>query len=93
MLSGASMGTYGSLYYGCRLRPHALLLAKPLTDMGSVAKNERLLRAGGFATSLDVLMKNYDSLGDEAIEAFNERLWKRFDVADWTHTKDRKSVV
>lgn len=87
VLSGASMGTYGSLYYGCRLRPHALLLAKPLTDMGSVAKNERLLRAGGFATSLDVLMKNYDSLGDEAIEAFNERLWKRFDVADWTHTK------
>lgn len=87
VLSGASMGTYGSLYYGSKLHPHALLLAKPLTNMGNVAKNERILRAGGFATSLDILMKNYGSLSDQAIAAFNERLWERFDVADWSDTK------
>ena len=87
ILSGASMGTFGSLYYGSKLKPHALLLAKPLTNMGNVARNERILRAGGFATSLDILMKNYDSLDDDAIEAFNNRLWERFDVADWSRTK------
>lgn len=87
ILSGASMGTYGSLYYGSRLRPHALLLAKPLANMGNVARNERILRAGGFPTSLDILMKNYDSLDEDAIHAFNDRLWERFDLADWTHTK------
>lgn len=87
ILSGASMGTFGSLYYGSKLRPHALLLAKPLTNMGNVARNERILRAGGFATSLDLLMKNYDSLSDAAIEMFNNRLWERFDVADWSRTK------
>lgn len=57
VLSGASMGTFGSLYYGSKLSPHALLLAKPLANMGNVARNERILRAGGFATSLDILMK------------------------------------
>ena len=87
ILSGASMGTFGSLYYGSMLRPHALLLAKPLTNMGNVARNERLLRAGGFATSLDILVKNYGSLDDKAIEQFNNRMWEQFDVADWSKTK------
>ncbi len=87
VISGASMGTFGSLYYGSKLMPHALLLAKPLANMGNVAKNERILRAGGFATSLDILMKNYDSLSDEAIEQLNSRLWNKFDAADWSHTK------
>lgn len=87
VLSGASMGTFGSLYYGSKLSPHALLLAKPLANMGNVARNERILRAGGFATSLDILMKNYDNLSDEAIEQLNNRMWDRFDNADWSHTK------
>ena len=87
ILSGASMGTYGALYYGSKISPYALLLAKPLANIGNVAKNERIVRAGGFATSLDLLMKNYDSLSNEAVEAFNHKLWERFDVADWTNTK------
>ena len=87
ILSGASMGTFGSLYYGSKLQPHALLLAKPLTNMGNVAKNERIKRVGIFPTSLDVLLKNYDALSEEAIVKFNDRLWKRFDEADWSHTK------
>jgi len=81
------MGTFGSLYYGSKLSPHALLLAKPLANMGNVARNERILRAGGFATSLDILMKNYDNLSDEAIEQLNNRMWDRFDSADWSQTK------
>ena len=87
ILSGASMGTYGSLYYGSKLSPHALILAKPLANMGNVAKNERIVRAGGFATSLDILLKNYESLDEEAILDFNDRLWSRFCEADWTNTK------
>ena len=82
VLSGASMGTFGSLYYGSKLSPHALLLAKPLANMGNVARNERILRAGGFATSLDILMKNYDNLSDEAIEQLYISMCDRFDSAD-----------
>lgn len=58
-----------------------------VANMGNVARNERILRAGGFATSLDILMKNYDNLSDEAIEQLNNRMWDRFDSADWSQTK------
>jgi accessory secretory protein Asp2 len=87
VLSGLSMGTYGALYYGCVLQPHALILGKPLTSMGDVAANERLLRPGGFPTSLDLLMYHRGSMDGEAIRQMNQRFWSRFDGADWSKTK------
>ena len=86
IISGMSMGTFGSLYFGSKLSPHALILAKPLTELGVVAENERLLRPGGFPTSLDLLLKNYGSLSKKSVEEFNKRMWERFDEADWSHT-------
>ncbi len=87
VFSGASMGTYGALYYGSQIMPHALVLAKPLVNMGNVAKNERIVRTEGFGTSIDQLKKNYGSLDEEAIIKFNERLLLHFDKADWSETK------
>lgn len=87
VVSGGSMGTYGSLYYSSKLSPYALILAKPLTEMGVVAENERINRPGVFPTSLDLMMKNYNSLSIKAEKAFNSRMWKQFDKADWSHTK------
>ncbi len=37
VLSGLSMGTYGALYYGCDIRPYAIILGKPLASIGDVA--------------------------------------------------------
>lgn len=90
---GASMGTYGALYYGSAIPPRVMLLAKPLANMGTVAKNERMLRTEGFGTSLDFLRKYYHSLGDEAIKHFNRRLWARFDKAQWSETKFKISYL
>lgn len=87
ILSGLSMGTYGALYYSCELSPHAMILGKPLASIGTVAENERLLRPGGFPTSLDVLMKLYEDTDENAIHALNERFWNRFDKADWHQSK------
>lgn len=87
IISGMSMGTFGSLYFGSKLGPHALILAKPLTELGVVAENERLLRPGVFPTSLDLLLKNYGSLSKKSVEEFDKRLWKKFDKADWSNTK------
>ncbi len=87
VISGGSMGTYGSLCVASQLSPYALILAKPLTEMGVVAENERINRPGVFPTSLDLMMKNYNSLSIEAGEKFNDRMWEKFDRADWSHTK------
>lgn len=87
ILSGLSMGTFGALYNGCKLRPHAILLGKPLTSLGDMANNERISRPGGFPTSLDVLVKNYGNMSEKSIDALNHRLWDLFDQTDWSQTK------
>lgn len=87
ILSGISMGTTGALYYGCEIKPHALLLGKPLASIGDVAANEQRLRPGGFPTSLDILHYLSGSTGKEAVKLLNDKFWKRFDAVDWSRTK------
>lgn len=87
ILSGLSMGTFGALYNGCKLRPHAILLGKPLASLGDIANNERISRPGGFPTSLDVLVKNYGDMSEKSMDALNHRFWDLFDQTDWSQTK------
>jgi accessory secretory protein Asp2 len=86
ILSGMSMGTFGALYYGARLQPAYIILAKPLTSLGNIARAERLDRPGGFPTSLDVQWKQMRSLTNEASDQLNRKFWKRFSEANWSHT-------
>lgn len=87
IFSGLSMGTYGSLYYGCDIRPHAILLGKPLTSIGTVAANEKRIRPGGFPTSLDVLRYLCGNTDDAAVKQLNEKFWDKFNRAEWNKTK------
>ncbi len=87
IMSGLSMGTFGALYYGCDIRPYALILGKPLVNIGDVAENERLLRPGGFPTSLDVLRYISGSTDTGAVCALNNKFWNKFDETDWGRTK------
>lgn len=87
ILSGLSMGTFGAMYYGCRLRPNTILLGKPLASLGDMAENERIRRPGGFPTSIDVLHKVCGSLNKESIDAMNHRFWDAFNLADWSSTR------
>lgn len=87
IFAGLSMGTYGALYYGCDIVPHALILGKPLLSIGDVAYNERLDRPGGFPTSLDVLQYVTGDTDEEARDKLNERFWDKFDAVNWSRTK------
>ena len=87
IFSGASMGTVASLYYGCDIRPNTLILAKPLVNLGNVARNETLVRVGTFSNSLEVVLKNYGNLSDKSLDLLNQRFWDKFDKADWSKTK------
>lgn len=87
ILSGLSMGTFGALYYGCDIRPHAVIIGKPLTSIGDVATNERINRPGGFPTSLDVLKFIAGDMDDAAVDRLNHRFWDKFDKADWSQSK------
>lgn len=87
ILSGLSMGTFGALYYGCDILPHAMILGKPLASIGDVAANERLHRPGGFPTSLDVIRYLTSDSDEQAIDSLNERFWNKFDRTDWGKSK------
>lgn len=87
ILSGLSMGTYGALYYGCRLRPHTILLGKPLANIGEIAEKERIDRVGGFPTSLDMLHKFCGSVDRAAAGQINERFWNAFEQTEWDGTR------
>lgn len=87
ILAGLSMGTYGALYYGCDILPHAMILGKPLASIGDVASNEKLHRPGGFPTSLDVLNYLNGDANEAAVKNVNDRFWSKFDASDWRHSK------
>ena len=87
ILSGISMGTIGSMYYGCDLRPHALILGKPLASLGNIAENERLKRPGGFPTSLDLLRFHGGGMEKDSIDNLNNRFWDKVRNSDFGHTK------
>lgn len=86
VLSGLSMGTFGAFYYGCRLKPYAIIAGKPLLSLGNVACNERILRPGGFPTSLDLLLQQEGGLSPEDADALNRKFWNLFDSTDLSAT-------
>lgn len=86
IMSGLSMGSFGALYYGCRIRPNTILLGKPLTNIGDVAENDRIKRPGG-SSWLDVLYKACGSLSQDAVKELNDRFWNVFNRVDWSETR------
>ena len=87
ILSGLSMGTFGALYYGCRIRPNTILLGKPLASIGDMAENMRIKNPDGSNSWVDVLHKECGSLDRKAIEQLNSRFWSLFDRTDWSKTR------
>lgn len=86
ILSGISMGSSGALYYGCDIRPHALILGKPLASLGNVAANHRFLPPAS-ANPLDMLLAMQGRIDDIAVQSLNNHFWRKFDAADWRNTK------
>ena len=58
ILSGLSMGSFGALYYATKLNPAAVIVGKPLINLGTIANNMKLVRPNDFGTSLDILRLN-----------------------------------
>lgn len=86
ILSGLSMGTFGALYYASDLKPHSVIIGKPLANIGTIAMNERVLRPGGFPTSLDMLYYNTGESTIESAERLNKKFWDKFASGDFNNT-------
>ncbi|MDS2351341.1 accessory Sec system protein Asp2, partial [Streptococcus pneumoniae] len=69
ILSGISMGTYGALYYSSDFEPKAVIVSKPLTNLGLIAERGRLEAPGLFPTAFDIL--RHHSQGKADIDSIN----------------------
>lgn len=87
ILSGISMGSFGAMYYGCDIRPYAVLMGKPLLNIGDVAANGIYHRPDAFATSFDILKYMCGELSMEAVKKLNQRFWDKFDRTEWGESK------
>ena len=86
VLSGLSMGTFGAIYYGLTLEPHAIILGKPLLGVGDIALNGRLHRPNAFDTALDVMLARVGANNREAAEKLNDIFWDKFTNASLKNT-------
>lgn len=90
VLSGMSMGTYGAMYYAAKLNPYALILSKPLANLGDIAINDKHHRPGEWATSLDILSYHTGGISDAHAKDLNNRFWNRVNS---TTMKDAKILA
>ncbi len=86
IMSGLSMGTFGALYYSGNFRPKAVIVGKPLVNLGTMALNEKLKRPGGFGTSLDLLIANEKGSTLESARLLNLKFWQKFGQGNFDET-------
>lgn len=86
ILSGLSMGTFPSLYYGATFEPHAIIVGKPLTNVGTIARRGRLDAPGVFNTAFDVLKYQTGYVTSQHMLELDHRFWKAFKAADFSKT-------
>lgn len=86
ILSGMSMGTYPSMYYGADFEPHAIITSKPLANIGTISHRARLLAPEVFPTGIDVLHLQTGETEQEAVDQLNQKFWDKFKSADFSET-------
>lgn len=86
IMTGASMGTFGALYYGSKLEPHAIIAWKPLVNLGNVAVSNKNNMFGTFFTALDVLLNVTGGTSQAHIDSLNQKFWTSFKQADFSKT-------
>ncbi|WP_261063923.1 accessory Sec system protein Asp2 [Streptococcus mitis] len=86
ILSGLSMGTFPSLYYGASFEPHAIIVGKPLANIGTIARRGRLEAPGVFDTSFDALRHQTGGVSSQHMLQLDQRFWNVFKQADFSMT-------
>ncbi|PWF99709.1 accessory Sec system protein Asp2 [Levilactobacillus bambusae] len=87
IMSGTSLGAFTALYYGARLNPRAIIVSKPLTNIGSIARNERVKRpVREFATSLDMMISLGRTNTVAGVDNLNDRFWSVFNQGHFENT-------
>ena len=86
VLSGLSMGTYASFYYGAHQEPHAIVVGNPLANIGGLAVYSRIFSPYDWDLAMDTLIHLTGTLTKKSATALDEAFWKKFESADFSET-------
>ena len=84
---GISMGTYPAIKYGAKLKPYAINVAKPLLNLGYIARRAALDRPGGFDTIFDVDGAINRSLSFEKLKELDQKTMNELGQSDLSQTR------
>ena len=86
ILSGLSMGTFPALYYGASFEPHAIIVGKPLANLGTIASRGRLDAPGVSNLAFDCLIHHTGGRSSQDMTELDQRFWKVFKQANFSKT-------
>jgi accessory secretory protein Asp2 len=87
LMNGISMGTYPALKYGAQIQAHAIIIAKPIANLGYVATRQRLERPDEFDTIFDIDNQFINSLDEKHLKELDHNFWQQFEQNDLSKTK------
>lgn len=86
VMSGISMGTYGAIKYGLKMQAHAVIAAKPLIHLGTIADRGRLQRPDEFDTSFDIANTLIGQLDSAALAKLDQDIIAMINQTDASKT-------
>lgn len=87
IMNGISMGTYPAIRLGAQLGAYAINVAKPLADLGLIARRGRLERPFGFETIFDIDNQLVDRLDEDHLRRLDKDFWTDFNHCDLSRTR------
>lgn len=80
------MGTFPALYYGASFEPHAIIVGKPLANLGTIASRGRLDAPGVSNLAFDCLIHHTGGRSSQDMTELDQRFWKIFKQANFSKT-------
>lgn len=87
IMNGISMGTYPAMKLGAQLQAYAINVAKPLANLGLIAKRGQLERPDSFETIFDIDNQLVAPMNRESLTQLDRQFWQDFNQTDLTQTR------
>lgn len=86
ILTGYSMGSFPAMYYAADIKPGAIVVAKPIVNIGTLTENPEFPRAFNQDWTLDLRRYLAGRMDPEDSEGLNQIFWEHIGKSDFSDT-------
>ncbi|MBZ5970658.1 accessory Sec system protein Asp2 [Leuconostoc gasicomitatum] len=84
ILTGYSMGSFPAMYYAADIKPHAIVVAKPLISLGTLTGKSEFPREVNQDWTLDVRRFLAGRMDPDDTDMLDNILWQHIENVDWS---------